>query len=155
MSRPASLLDIGCGVGGYAQLLERYAPGRFEYVGGDESDEILAAARARLPGLWFERRDLFEPGSVDGFDVVLAAALLDVLPDSERALETLLCADARWVVLHRQRIGAPRVAVVSGYRGQRTTESTISRDQLVPWRRCTAASSSTKSSSRGTSTRSS
>ena len=86
---PASFLDIGCGASGYAELLERYARA-VEYVGADESEEILAAARARLPGVRFERRDLFEPGAVDGFDVVLASALLDVLPKPEDALDALL-----------------------------------------------------------------
>jgi SAM-dependent methyltransferase len=127
---PASFLDIGCGAGGYAELLERYAPGRFEYVGADESEEILAAARARLPGVRFERRDLFEPGAVDGFDVVLASALLDVLPKPEDALDALLRSDGRWVILHRQRVGRSGVAVVAGYRGQRTPEATISPEQL-------------------------
>lgn len=131
LARPASFLDIGCGVGGYAQLLDRYAPGRFEYVGADDSDEILVVARARLPGVRFEHRDLFEPGAVDGYDVVLASALLDVLPDPEGALDALLGSDARWVLLHRQRIGTPHVAVVSGYRGQRTTEATISAEELA------------------------
>ena len=131
LARPASFLDIGCGVGAYAQLLERYAPGRFEYLGADDSEEILAAARARLAGVRFEHRDLFDEGAVDGFDVVLASALLDVLPEPERALDALLGSDARWVLLHRQRIGTARVAVVSAYRGQRTTEATISAEELA------------------------
>jgi SAM-dependent methyltransferase len=129
---PASFLDLGCGAGGYADLLERYAPGRFTYTGADYSEEVLAVARARAPGRRYERRDLYEPGAVDGFDVVFVSALVDVLPDPERALDILLASDAPYVVLHRQRIGngGNRVDVVPGYGRQRTYRSTITQEFL-------------------------
>ena len=48
---------------------------------------------------------------LDGFDVVLAGALLDVMPEIGPTLDRLLAADARWVILHRQRIDARRSGV--------------------------------------------
>jgi hypothetical protein len=127
----ATFLDIGCGVGAYGELLERWAPGRFEYIGADFAEEVVAAAQARWPSRRFVRRDVHEEHALDGFDVVFASALLDVLADYEAGLEALCAADARWVILHRQRIGRrSRVEVVPGYRGQRTYRSTVTSSQL-------------------------
>jgi SAM-dependent methyltransferase len=132
LPRPARFLDIGCGIGAYGELLDRYAPGRFDYVGADYSEEILTVARERAPGRRFEQRDLLEPGALDGFDVVFASALLDVLPESGPALHALLGADARLVLLHRQQVSSRRghVEVVPGYRGQRTYRTTITHGEL-------------------------
>lgn len=131
LPRPASFLDIGCGVGAYGELLERHAPGRFEYTGADFSREILDAARRRWPERRFEQRDLFEPGATDGFDVVFASALVDVLAEPDRALDALLGADARVAIVHRQRVDErTSIAVVPGYRGQRTYSATVTLEQL-------------------------
>ena len=60
---PARFLDIGCGVGVYGDLLERYASGRFLYVGADYSEQIIDAARTRAPSRTFEVRDVFDPNA--------------------------------------------------------------------------------------------
>jgi SAM-dependent methyltransferase len=132
LANPATVLDIGCGVGAYGELLERVAPDRFRYLGADYAGEIVAAARARWPGRRFEQRDLFAPGALEGFDVLLASALVDVLRNVETALERLLAADARWLIIHRQRIDKRRthVEVVPGYRGQQTYSSYITLERL-------------------------
>jgi glycosyltransferase involved in cell wall biosynthesis/SAM-dependent methyltransferase len=128
---PATFLDIGCGAGAYADLLDRHAPGRFSYLGADDAEEVVASARRRAPSHRFECRNLFDRGSLDGFDVVFASALLDVLPNVEQALDTLLSADAPWVVLHRQRIGSRRrIGVAAGYGSQRTYRSVLTRRLL-------------------------
>ena len=128
----ATFLDIGCGMGAYGDLLDRWAPGRFRYLGADYSDEILAAAAAHAPQRRFTRKNVHERGALDGFDVVFASALVDVLADYEIALRALLAADAKFVVLHRQRVttGRPHVDVEPGYRGQWTYRSYITRDHL-------------------------
>ena len=90
LPRPARILDIGAGAGAYGELLDRWWPGRFDYVGADYSDEILALARGRWPGRTFLRKDVFEPGALDGYDIVMASALLDVLPEVEPGLDALL-----------------------------------------------------------------
>ncbi len=131
LPRPATFLDIGCGMGAYGELLERWATGRFEYTGADYADAVVARAQERWPARQFVRRDVHEEHALDGFDVVFASALLDVLADYEPVLDALCAADAPWVVLHRQRIGRrPRVEVVPGYRGQRTYRSTLTPEQL-------------------------
>jgi SAM-dependent methyltransferase len=131
MPRPATFLDIGCGMGAYGELLERWAPGRFEYTGADYAETTVATARDRWPARQFVRRDVHEQHALDGFDVVFASALLDVLADYERVLEALCAADAPWVILHRQRVGRrPGVEIVPGYRGQRTYRSTVTTELL-------------------------
>ena len=132
LPRPARILDIGAGAGAYGELLERWWPGRFDYVGADYSAEILAVARERWPGRRFVQLDVLEAGALDGFDVVMASALLDVLAEVEPGLDALLASDARWLVLHRQRIDPRRthVEVASGYRGQHTYRSYVTRAQL-------------------------
>jgi len=128
---PARFLDMGCGAGAYGELLERWAPGRFAYTGADYAQEVVDAARARWPGREFVRRDLFEPHALDGYDVVFASALVDVLAQYEEALEALCASDARWLFLHRQRIGRrARVDVARGYPGQHTYRSYVAQPQL-------------------------
>ena len=132
MPRPARILDIGAGAGAYGELLDRWWPGRFDYVGADYSDEILALARGRWPGRTFLRKDVFEPGALDGYDIVMASALLDVLPEVEPGLDALLGCDAACVVLHRQRLDPRRshVEVAPGYRGQHTYRAYVTGEQL-------------------------
>jgi SAM-dependent methyltransferase len=128
----ARVLDIGAGIGAYGELLDRWWPERFTYVGADYSDEILEVARARWPARSFVQKDVFDPGALDGFDIVLASALLDVLPEFELALEALLGSDAMWIVLHRQRVNERRSHVdpAPGYRGQQTYRSYVTLPQL-------------------------
>jgi SAM-dependent methyltransferase len=128
LPRPATFLDIGCGMGAYGELIERWAPGRFEYTGADYAETVVATARERWPARRFVPRDVHENHALD---VLFASALLDVLPDYEPVLEALCAADAPWVVLHRQRVGRrPGVEIVPGYRGQRTYRSTLTTELL-------------------------
>ena len=106
--QPAKFLDIGCGVGGYGELLERYQPGRFAYIGADFSPAVIAAARTRWPGRrsWRPISSSLERST--GYDVVFASALVDVLPDPIDALESLFASDAPVVFLHRQQLSRLR-----------------------------------------------
>ena len=132
LPRPARILDIGAGAGAYGELIDRWWPGRFDYVGADYSDEILAVTRKRWPERTFLRKDVFEPGALDGYDIVMASALLDVLPEVDLGLDALLGSDATWVALHRQRLDARRshVEVATGYHGQHTYRAYVTRAQL-------------------------
>lgn len=54
---PASLIDIGCGYGALREVIQ--ADGlSLEYSGLDLNEPMLEAARARHPGVSFERRDI-------------------------------------------------------------------------------------------------
>jgi SAM-dependent methyltransferase len=123
---PARFLDVGCGMAPYADLLDRWAPGAFAYTGADYAAEILGAARRRRPDLELRQLDLLHDVLPAGFDVVFASALVDVLPRWRDALQRLLATEARFVIIHRQRVGrSSRVRMVRGYSGQGTFASTI------------------------------
>jgi SAM-dependent methyltransferase len=130
---PARLLDFGCGLGHYGELLERSFPGRFDYVGCDYSPEMVEAARRQWPGREFEVNDLFANRlDLGSFDVILAGALLDVVGELDRGLDTLLATPVPHIVLHRQRItdGPSRTEVASGYPGQTTFRTFLNLDDL-------------------------
>lgn len=133
LPQPARLIDLGCGVGHYAELLERAHPGRFDYLGLDHSEPMIERARALWPGRAFQVADLFDPaGAGRPADVLLAGALVDVAADGPRALAALLGSAADIVVLHRQRItdGPSTSQVAAGYRGQLTYSSLLNRDDI-------------------------
>jgi len=69
---PASVLDAGCGTGRVAIELDRRG---VDTVGVDVDPSMLATARARAPGLRFEKADLADSGFHLGrtFDVVVMA----------------------------------------------------------------------------------
>jgi SAM-dependent methyltransferase len=127
LPNPARLLDLGCGLGHYGELLERRFPGRFAYVGCDYAPEMIEAARREWPGREFVLGDLFdETLDLVSFDVILAGALLDVIANLDRGLDRLLAAGAPYVLLHRQRMtsGRSRTEIAPGY-GQQTTYRTF------------------------------
>ncbi len=92
------VLDVGCGTGAmFDRLAEAggLAVGA-TYLGVDTDDRSLAVAGARLPAgkspfsaVRFERADLFDLQPVPSYDLVVAAAFLDLV-DLPRALERLL-----------------------------------------------------------------
>ena len=130
---PARLLDFGCGVGHYSELLARRFPGRFEYTGCDYSEPMIEAARAEWNDRRFLTNDLFANElDLAEFDFVVASALVDITEDYEHALDVLLGGTAPYVLLHRQQVtdGPSRVEVVPGYTGQTTYRSYLNRDEL-------------------------
>lgn len=130
---PVRLLDFGCGVGHYSELLERRYPGRFDYTGCDYSEAMVEAARGEWGGRRFVTNDLFA-NTLDlaAFDLVVASALVDITEDYERALDVVLGSAVPYVLLHRQQLtdGRSRVDVVPGYAGQTTYRSYLNRADL-------------------------
>lgn len=86
----ARIVDVGCGPGNSTELLARRWP-QAEIRGFDNSPEMIAAARERLPGLRF---DLGDAGAwtSGGFapDLVFSNAVLHWVPDHARVLPALL-----------------------------------------------------------------
>ena len=133
LAAPARLLDFGCGVGHYSELLERRFPGRFEYTGCDFSEAMVQAARSEWGDRRFVTNDLFANTlDLGSFDLVVASALVDITEDYQRALDVLLGSAAPYILLHRQQLteGASRVEVVPGYAGQTTYRSYLNRADL-------------------------
>lgn len=89
LDAPRHVVDLGCGPGNSTELLaKRYPAARI--VGIDTSPAMLAAARARLPTLAFERGDIAEWSAAEPVDLLFANASLQWVPDHERLIPRLL-----------------------------------------------------------------
>jgi len=80
--------DIGCGPGNSTEVLRQRYP-RAAIVGLDSSPDMIEAARKRLPDIAFEVADIAGWGG-EGFDVILANAVIQWIPDHERLLPALM-----------------------------------------------------------------
>jgi trans-aconitate 2-methyltransferase len=101
-----TVVDIGCGPGNSTELLAARFPGAV-VTGFDSSADMIAAARERLPGLTFDIDDIerwvhadadADVGVADGaglFDVILANAVLQWVPDHARLFPALAAKLAR------------------------------------------------------------
>jgi trans-aconitate 2-methyltransferase len=82
-------IDIGCGPGNSTEMLLARFP-EAEVTGLDSSPEMLEAARKRLPRVRFEHMDIEAWQDPGPFDVILANAVLQWLPDHDRLLPALI-----------------------------------------------------------------
>ena len=82
-------VDLGCGPGNSTELLLARYPGA-RVTGIDSSPDMLAAARDRLPGVDFERADIGAWTGAARYDVILANASLQWVPDHATLLPRLL-----------------------------------------------------------------
>lgn len=82
-------VDIGCGPGNSTELLAAHFPGA-SVIGLDNSPDMIAAARKRLPGLRFETQDISAWRDPGPFDVILANAVLQWVPDHATLFPALI-----------------------------------------------------------------
>jgi len=75
-----SAVDLGCGPGNSTEVLAQRFPDAV-VTGMDNSDDMVAAARKRLPALRFDQADIGTWNPPELFDVILANASLQWLPD--------------------------------------------------------------------------
>jgi trans-aconitate 2-methyltransferase len=83
------MVDLGCGPGNSTEVLAARFPGA-EVTGLDSSPDMVEAARKRLPDVRFDLADI---GTWDGpgqYDVILANAVLQWVPDHETLLPRLV-----------------------------------------------------------------
>ncbi|WP_219216333.1 trans-aconitate 2-methyltransferase [Variovorax boronicumulans] len=73
-------IDLGCGPGNSTEVLAARFP-QAQVSGVDSSDDMVAAARQRLPGMDFALADIAAWNPAQPFDVILANASLQWLPD--------------------------------------------------------------------------
>jgi SAM-dependent methyltransferase len=86
-NKSATLLDVGCGAGQYAELCRRYFPD-VKYTGTDVSEYMIDHARRMNPASRFERADFFDNKFGD-YDIVLVSGVLDYA-DTWRGLGYIL-----------------------------------------------------------------
>jgi trans-aconitate 2-methyltransferase len=81
-------VDIGCGPANSTELLAARFP-TADVTGLDSSPDMIAAARTRLPNLQFDLVDITSWGDHGPFDVILANAVLQWVPDHEHLFPNL------------------------------------------------------------------
>lgn len=86
---PRKIVDLGCGPGNSAAMLALYFRGA-DILGVDTSENMLAAARERLPVAQFVQQDIKDWESEDKVDLIFANAALHFAPDHHRLLPKLM-----------------------------------------------------------------
>jgi trans-aconitate 2-methyltransferase len=77
---PRRVIDLGCGPGASTHLLQtRFSDA--DVTGVDSSERMLASAKARLPKLHFEKRDISAWRPTTPPDIIFANSSLQWLPD--------------------------------------------------------------------------
>jgi len=85
---PARVIDLGCGPGNSTEILaERYP--NAEISGLDNSQDMVEAARKRMPGVRFEVADLASWPAAGTYGVILSNAVLHWVPDHAGLLPRL------------------------------------------------------------------
>jgi trans-aconitate 2-methyltransferase len=82
-------VDLGCGPGNSTEVLKARYP-TASITGIDSAEDMLHAARERLPGVSFERADIGSWRAPGPFDVILANAVLQWVPAHEIQLPRLV-----------------------------------------------------------------
>lgn len=91
----ARILDCGVGNGSLSMALDSLMKGPVEYHGIDTSAEMLVQARSKMQhaglGPYLQQADVMSlPYEDQSFDVVMAAHVLEQLPDPQRALAEMV-----------------------------------------------------------------
>ncbi|WP_428490013.1 trans-aconitate 2-methyltransferase [Rhodopila sp.] len=82
-------VDLGCGPGNSTEVLAARFP-TAEILGLDSSPDMIKAARQRLPKLRFDLADIAAWDAPAGFDLILANASLQWLPDHAALMPRLV-----------------------------------------------------------------
>jgi trans-aconitate 2-methyltransferase len=89
LEEATNCVDIGCGPGNSTELIARRYP-TARVLGLDNSRDMLAKARARLPDRDFEQTDISIWRTEERFDLIFANAVLQWLPDHPGLLARLV-----------------------------------------------------------------
>ncbi|SDQ56814.1 trans-aconitate 2-methyltransferase [Paraburkholderia fungorum] len=82
-------VDIGCGPGNSTEMLAAHLPDA-AVSGIDSSADMIDAARQRLPQCRFELSDVSTWDAVGPYDVILANAVFQWVPDHQRLFPSLV-----------------------------------------------------------------
>ena len=82
LAAPASVVDVGCGVGAWLRVFQEHGVGTIAGVDGDWVDEAML----QIPRAAFQRADLSRPFQVAGqFDVAISLEVAEHLPPESAA----------------------------------------------------------------------
>jgi trans-aconitate 2-methyltransferase len=88
LAKVRNAVDIGCGPGNSTELIVNRYPNA-QVLGLDNSPDMLAKARARVPEVSFEQTDIATWDPRKRYDLIFANAVLQWLPDHPRLLARL------------------------------------------------------------------
>ncbi|MGV3723705.1 MAG: class I SAM-dependent methyltransferase [Actinomycetota bacterium] len=97
-----SLLDIGCGPGVFARMLELSALSeRVRYTGVDQSEDALRHCRSTLPPSYnFIQRDVLREGVPEGqFDVIVINEVVEHMPNYRDLIDAALAKHPKVLVI--------------------------------------------------------
>jgi SAM-dependent methyltransferase len=108
------LLDIGCGLGYYSEVIRHLVPGlQLTYTGADFNRGMLERASKRYPGATFVFQDIRNLTFADKeFDIVFSSATIPHLKDYRVGLSELGRACRRYLCIHRLGVNHARKSVV-------------------------------------------
>ncbi len=137
-AKSESILDVGCGSGGFADIWAHYNPS-IKYTGVDASAGLLDAARIRHPDVEFERADAAArlPFADASFETVAALGWLPVEPRYRKALPELWRVTQRYLFIDARLqdssaedlVGRQRIVAPGGDWDGKTTSPYI----VAPW----------------------
>lgn len=105
-NKQINLLDIGCGCGSYYKICKDNFKDKIKYFGIDYSQEAIEICKKEWDCSSFECKDFFNLNSeyIKHYDAIHLGALLDVLPNGDKALEFILNLKPKYVILGRMDI---------------------------------------------------
>ena len=98
------MVDIGCGVGAIAGLLEKEELAN-PYLGIDFSENMVQCASEHWKAHEFKVGDVMNLDVIRDNDILLCNGLLDIMPNGVESLNKILSYRAKYVLLSRINIG--------------------------------------------------
>ena len=100
--RPLSVLDVGCGSGWYAVYFEKEdLQKNLIYNGTDLSENMCANAKNNFSNGNFFVSDVVKNSFNKKYDIIMEAAVLELVTDWKMALKNMLIGSNRWFIAHR------------------------------------------------------
>jgi SAM-dependent methyltransferase len=97
-----TLLEVGSASGYYFEVISKLCEGRFEYIGSDYSDAMIAVAQKRYPNTKFLKLDIGQIELPDkAYDVVFSGAVIVHVKKWEEAVRELARVARSYLILHR------------------------------------------------------
>ena len=98
------IVDIGCGIGSIAGLLEKEGLTN-SYLGIDFSENMIQCATQHWKKQEFKVGDVMNLDDIRENDILLCNGLLDIMPNGTQSLYKILSYKAKYVLLSRINIG--------------------------------------------------